>query len=374
MPIWHPISKDAYSKLIPAPITKKPSEIVLAQEQWVKLFYARYFDVTPAELAISFGTSPLPLVGTKQHITIRKSLDQIWKALRLRAFGAKSPLSQLVQHKVEEFDFMATLTELFRMEIVLNRVPVGGETPNARQLRLSMATEYTNLKDEHIRRMDHSMAEAVANATRALNLIRSGAHNALKSSRIREARATLEFREQAENDWKSKLDDLKSWTNPVGHGPAENTYAYLASDCQQAFWERVWSKDVAVIMLAGLNNVIDIPATLEHSEDMYQAAFMAYAMNAWQYCLGVEYESRVATDALLAAGIQGGVIEMAGESLRPQVYANMSGTIRALFEDTPGEELDHLRIAHALAPARPKRKLVEVKVHEFAFLAKKRRT
>jgi hypothetical protein len=41
----------------------------------------------------------------------------------------------------------------------------------------------------------------------------------------------------------------------------------------------------------------------------------AYAMDAWQYRIGVEYESRVATDALEAADVQGRVIEMAGESL-----------------------------------------------------------
>jgi hypothetical protein len=314
-PIWHPISKDTYSKLTPAPITIKPSEggytlgfpgtrEVETQEELVKLFYARHFDVTSTELAMSIGTS-LNLSGDREAYRQSKdSLTQIWKGLRLTAFGAKSPLSQLVQHKVEEFDFLAILTELFRMEIVLNRVPVGGETPNARQLRLSMATKYGNLKDEHVRRMDHSMTEAVANATRALNLVRSGANNVLKSSRILEARSVLEFRKQEESKWASELARLRSWTNPTGHGPAEKRYAYLTTHSQQAFWDKIWSKDVAVVMLTGLKDIIDIPATLEHSETMYKALFIVYAMDVWNHCIGVEYESRIATDALRAASQQ----------------------------------------------------------------------
>jgi hypothetical protein len=67
-PILHPIIRDTYSKLVPAPVTRKPSEQgytsgflgareVATQEQWVRLFYARYFEVTPTELEITFGTS-----------------------------------------------------------------------------------------------------------------------------------------------------------------------------------------------------------------------------------------------------------------------------------------------------------------------------
>jgi hypothetical protein len=390
-PIWHPTINNTYSKLVPAPITVKPSERgytsgllgapeVATQEQWVRLFYARYFDVTPTELAITFGTSPLPSVGTEQHKAIRRSLNQIWKGLRTRAFGAKSPLSLLVQHKVEEFDFLSTLSRLFRMEILFNRIPVGGEAPRAQQLRLGLATRYANIKDEHIRRADCSMEAAVADATRTVDIARSGAQNALKSSRIREARNILEFREQEERKWKNKLADLKSNDRLTAHGPVEKTYAYLTNDCQQRFWEKIWCKDVAVALLSGLKNVIDIPATLEHSDALYQAVFMAYAMDVWQYCIGVEYGNRFATEALKAAGVQGGVIEMAGESLRPQVYANMSGASRSLFEDAPGKELDRLRIS-IVEPDSPKeapskRKLdPEPKfIHKFDFLTKKRRT
>jgi hypothetical protein len=390
-PIWHPTIKDTYSKLVPAPITVKPSEQgytsgflgareVATQEQWVRLFYARYFDVTPTELEITFGTSPLPSVGTEQHKTIRKSLNQIWKGLRSRAFGAESPLSLFVQHKVEEFDFLSTLTRLFRMEILFNRIPVGGEAPRAQQLRLGLATRYADVRDEHVRRADHSMAGAVANATRDLNVARLGAHSTMKSSRVREARNVLEFREQEESKWKSQLAGLRGNTEPTARGPIGKRYAYLTNDCQQTFWEKIWCKDVAVALLSGLKNVIDIPATLEHSDALYQAVFMAYAMDVWQYCIGVEYESHFATDALKAAGVQGGVIEMAGESLRPQVYANMSGAGRSLFEDAPGKELDRLRVS-IVEPDSPtegssKRKLdVEPTfIHKFDFLAKKRRT
>jgi hypothetical protein len=100
-PILNPIIKDTYSKLLPAPVTRKPSEVVLDQEKWVKLFYARYLNVTATELAISIGTS-VQLSGDRAaYRRSKESLTRIWRDLRLRAFEAKSPLSLLVKHKVE---------------------------------------------------------------------------------------------------------------------------------------------------------------------------------------------------------------------------------------------------------------------------------
>jgi hypothetical protein len=385
-PIWHPIIKDTYSKLVPAPITTKPSEggytlgfpgtrEVATQEELIKLFYARHFDVTSTELAISIGTSVLLSGDRAAYRRSKKSLTRIWRGLRLRAFGAKSPLSLLVQHKVEEFDFMTTLTKFLQMETVFNRVPVGGETPQTQQLRIEKAELYGRLGSEHITRMDRSMAEAVANTTQALNLARTGAHNAMKSSRIREARNILEFREQEEREWKSELARLRTWTNPTGHGPAEKTYAKMTPDCQQSFWEDIWSKDVAMAMLSGVKNIIDIPATLEESEDLYMTLFIVYAMDTWKYCSGVEFSNRATNNALRAAGIPGGVIEMSGEAMRSQVYANMSEASRIFFDDAPGKELDRLRIACDASEARSKRKLVEAKfIPNLHILAKRRRT
>jgi hypothetical protein len=385
-PILHPIITETYSKLVAAPITTKPSEggytlgfpgtrEVSTQQELIKLFYARHFDASSTELAISIGTSVQLSEDRAAYRKSKKSLSQIWKGLRSRAFGAKSPLSLLVQHKVEQFDFLATLTELFRMEIVSNRVPIGGETYSARQVRLSMAAKYASRKDEHIGRMDRSMADAVTDATRGLNLARLGAYNAMRSSRIREARSILEFREREKSVWESELARLRTWTNPNGHSPAEKTYSYLPSDCQQAFWERIWSKDVGVMMLSGLENVIDIPATLEHSETMYKALFIVYAMDTWKYCCGVEFGNRVADNALRAAGIPGGIIEMSGEAMRSQVYANMSEASRRFFDDAPGKELDRLRVACDASEGRSKRKRVEPTfIPNLYILAKKRRT
>jgi hypothetical protein len=390
-PIWHPTIKDTYSRLVPAPITAKPSEQgytlgfpgtreVATQEQWVRLFYARYFDVTPTELAITFGTSPLPSVGTEQHKTIRNSLNQIWRGLRSRAFGPKSNVSQLVQHKVEEFDFRVTVTRFMRLEIVFNRVPVGVETPQARLLRLRKAAMNKRLGNEHISRMDNSKSDAVNEATRKLSTARSGSHTTAKHARIREAKKIIEFREREESEWKMDLDNIKSNTTAQDGDPIQNTYATMTQDCQHAFWEDVWSKDVAVAMLSGLMNVIDIQSTLEHSEEIYQVAFMAYAIDSWQYCIGVEYTNRFLNDSLRAVGIEGGIVEMVGEAKRPQVYANMSGTIRATFEDAPGKELDRLRVS-IVEPDSPtegssKRKLdpEPTFIPKFNFLAKKRRT
>jgi hypothetical protein len=70
---------------------------------------------------------------------------------------------------------------------------------------------------------------------------------------------------------------------------------------------------------------------------------------------------------------------MAGESLRPQVYANLSEASRRSFEDAPGKELDRLRVSIAAPDSATegssKRKLVEPKfIPNIYFLAKKRRT
>jgi hypothetical protein len=128
----------------------------------------------------------------------KKSLTRIWRGLRLRAFGAKSPLSLLVQHKVEEFDFMSMLAKFLQLETVFNRIPVGGEKAEARQIRLDKAEMYGRLSRDHIQRMDNSTAEAINTATQALDGARSGIQTTVKHIRVREATTILNTREQEE--------------------------------------------------------------------------------------------------------------------------------------------------------------------------------
>jgi hypothetical protein len=104
-PLRHPTPKSTYDRLLTAPVTRKPSEVVLDQEKWVKLFYARYLNVTATELAITFGTNPLPLTNSEEHKSIRNDLARSWRVMRPRSFGLNSYLSELIQHKVEFFDF-----------------------------------------------------------------------------------------------------------------------------------------------------------------------------------------------------------------------------------------------------------------------------
>jgi hypothetical protein len=385
-PIWHPIIKDIYSKLVPAPITTKPSEggytlgfpgtrEVATQEELIKLFYARHFDVTSTELAISIGTSVLLSGDRAAYRRSKKSLTRIWRGLRLRAFGAKSPLSLLVQHRVEEFDFMSMLAKFLQLETVFNRIPVGGETAEARQIRLDKAEMYGRLSRDHIQRTDNSTAEAINTATQALDGARSGIQTTVKHIRVREATTILNTREQEKRKWKRELTALKNNTNPSAYGPFHKTYANLNLAAQQRFWAKIWSKDLAAAMLSGVKNIIDIPATLEESEDMYMTLFVVYAMDSWKYCNGVEFSNRAANIALRAAGIPGGVIEMSGEAMRSQVYANMSEASRIFFDDAPGKEFDRLRIACDASEARSKRKLVEAKfIPVINVPTKKRRT
>jgi hypothetical protein len=144
-------------------------------------------------------------------------------------------------------------------------------------------------------------------------------------------------------------------------------------DCQHKLCEKIWAKDIAVAMLAGVKNVIDIPATLEDSEDMYMTLFVVYAMDTWKYCNGVVFSNKAANIALHAAGVRGGHIEMSGEPMRPQVYANMSEASRRFFEDAPGKELDRLRVSCDASETPSKRKRVEAKFIPIIDIPLKRR-
>jgi hypothetical protein len=285
----------------------------------------------------------------------------MWQILRSRSFGRKSHLFVVVQHAVEEFDFNSTVAKLLQLEIVFRRIPVGRETAEAKQVRLDKASMYGRLSKSHIQRMNNSKAEAITAATQALDFAQSGIQTNVKHLHVREATTVLETRQQEQVKWEEERDALQSNVNPSNDGPFHKTYAYLAMHSQQKFWANIWSKDIAVAMLSGVKNTIDIPATLEESEDMYMTLFILYAMDSWKYCNGVSFSNKAANIALHAAGVRGGHIEMSGDAMRPQVYANLSEASRLFFEDTPGKDLDRLRVSCDASKTPSKRKRVEAK-------------
>jgi hypothetical protein len=371
-PTWSPISKDTFSKLIPSQFTAKPSEQgynlgfpgrreVAAQEQLIKLFYARHFNVTTTEIAIAIGITPALSDNREEYKKTKEDLASIWRILRSRSFSAKSHLSQVVQHAVEQFDFMSMVAKFLQLENAFNRIPAGRETAEDRQVRVDTAGVYKRLSKNHIERMIASKAEAITVATRALDIERYGVQTTVKHVRVQEATAILETRQQEQQKWERELLALQGNFNPDAAGPFHKTYACLSLRAQQRFWARIWSKDLAVTMLAGVKNIIDIPATLEESEDLYMTLFVVYAMDTWKYCNGVDFSNKAANIALHAAGVRGGYVKMSGEAMRPQVYANMSEASRLFFEDAPGKELDRLRVSCDASETPSKRKRVEAK-------------
>ncbi|CAO2652483.1 Nn.00g007660.m01.CDS01 [Neocucurbitaria sp. VM-36] len=128
------------------------------QERYSKLFFARYFEVSKANMAVAIGVDRLA------------RLDNIWSIIRSKAFGKKSYIATLAQHMVELHDFEVGVHNIELEERLLEIEP-RNETNDEKQARKAKAAKYIAAKEEHLLRLYAVRSKAVKDAERDLEIL-----------------------------------------------------------------------------------------------------------------------------------------------------------------------------------------------------------
>jgi hypothetical protein len=331
----------------------------LKQDVFVKLFFARYFDVTPEHMAVAIGMKMHEYyyhsfvnqaIGTdavdaavQSDFKVKKArLSKLWWALRRQTFGKTSYLSTLVQHIVELHDFQATVFNLARDEKIL-RFDSPDETEEQKTARLMDQEVYKQAKAKHIARLKTSMSAAVQKAQQQLDELQTNRGRSASENAVKHAQAALRHYQQEESrEWTP--DILETYPSKQDVPSERRTYAHMDDTTKQTFWESKWSLEIGTAMLWEVRHVVNISATLRNNEEFYMAAFLTFAADTWR--LRTAENARV-NETPRAANFE--------EALQPQIYANLAGVNAHYFDDLAGLDLLRLPRTSGAQPGRKKR-------------------
>jgi hypothetical protein len=357
----------------------------LKQEVFVKLFFARCFDVSSDHMIVAIGMNihawrycslANQATGTdisnapdqKAYLATKARLNNMWWTMRCKMFGKSSYLAKLVQHTVELYDFQTTIFNLARGEKVLG-FSLPDETEEQKTARLAHQEEYKQAKAEHIARLKESRAATVQDTQRELDDLQDPEREkpAAKND-IKTAQAALRhYQHEAKREWAPAI--LETYTSKEAVPCELPTYDSMKVNAQQAFWESEWSSDIGTAMLWEVKRIINIPATLQNNMEFYKAAFVTFAADMWCVCSSASAKNARINDYLREMGIHD--INANMEVLQSQVYTNLAGVNANYFDDLAG--LDLLRLPRTSEAKPGKKRRAEAAFRSgFAFGKKKK--
>jgi hypothetical protein len=288
------------------------------QDDFIKLFLARYFHVNPEQAALCLGLDRHAAPNSQAYKSSKDRVLDRFYTMRNRIFGNGSYLAKLTHHVVALHDFEATVFNISRLERIAD-LAVPGESADARATRLALRNHLGAAKTEHLDRLTAVRAAAAQAAEDELGRLeglvdargRSG-QTKVSATELQRAIRTADFHHKQNVPWAPISMDAFDRLEALP--PPKLMYAYRITAVQQRVWHKEWSLDIAANMLWQTRDVVDIPATLldKSTCEYYEAVFTIACHNLWQFVVGVDEENAHLTTALVTAGIRGVAIRMKG--------------------------------------------------------------
>jgi hypothetical protein len=289
------------------------------QDDFLKLFLARYFHVNPEQAALCLGLDRHAAPNSQAYKSSKDRVLDRFHTMRNRIFGNGSYLAKLTHHVVALHDFQATVFNIARLERIAD-FAVPGESADARATRLALRDRLGAVKTEHLDRLTAARAASTQAAEDELERLeglvdakgRSGQTKKVSATELQRAIRTSNFHHKHNMPWAPTSMD--SFGRLEALPPPKLMYAYKITAVQQRVWHKEWSLDIAANMLWQTREVVDIPATLLDKGicEYYEAVFTIACHNLWLFVVGVDEEKANLTTALVTAGVRGIAIRMKG--------------------------------------------------------------
>jgi hypothetical protein len=312
------------------------------QERYIKLFYARAFNITGDQMAIAIGQDVHAAPDEAAYEEMKGRLNNMWWRMRSKTFGPTAYLTVLVQHTVELLNFKVIVWDLAR-EARMRQYGPEKETAVEKEERLRTRKLYNDAVDEHLERLSSSRATVIAEAQKALDALQDKDRRKPASAReLKAAKAALAHAKDDNEDCEPEIRD-DNFAKGVGIPGRHTLYAEKDFLVRQRLWERVWNLDIGAAMLWEVRDPIDIPATLANNEEYYKAVFVVFATDTWRFCGRVPVENKGFSRESLLADHNDANIKREGKKFRDShIYPNMADVRTVFFDDQEG--LDLLRL------------------------------
>lgn len=358
IPPVRPMPPYRIGDITPAQFTQSPEQMglqeassggsgpILAQiqERHMRVFYARYFSVSPEQLSVAIGIDQ-GLLTTAQQVRdyeqVKDRLEKQWEAMRSKTFGPNSFFDKFVEHTVLERNFRIVLYNMQRTQAMLG-IAERNEDAAARTAREAERTALGLAVADHIDRYNASRIASIAAAQNDLNnsLLelhkpRNRAEELRFQDKLTMKRRTLAFRIQHDTAWPT-LPDFSEFEERRVFPPPKILYKNMRPRTTIRFWKELWSLDIGATMLWQVRNTVDIPATLANAEDIYMNAFAILCIELWHHCLSVPFDNARATQRLQDAGYNVVADVPCGAHERDLVYKYFGKSSKKYLPDAEG--------------------------------------